>query len=184
MEWSKNPRLLTKKQATDLTASLTKFGYADPIILNADGKNIIGGHQRRRMLLAQALVNPNMEVDVRIPSRQLTSEEASELAIRLNRNQGEWDFDRLANEFDVKELIDWGFEPNDFGIEHPALTEAATEPPGQVEEKSIRIKHGETWLIGSNGTKITCGQGTNDPRYCEVALRSAESMNYEVKKAK
>jgi len=31
----------------------------------------------------------------------------------LNKNVGEWDWDALANYFDVGELTDWGFTEND-----------------------------------------------------------------------
>ena len=45
-----------------------------------------------------------------------------ELNIRLNRNNGEWDWDKLANEFDLSELIDWGFDAKDLGVfEEPTL---------------------------------------------------------------
>jgi ParB/RepB/Spo0J family partition protein len=44
-----NPRLMTEKQAEDLTKSIKEFGIVDPIIVNSnpERKNIIvGGHQR------------------------------------------------------------------------------------------------------------------------------------------
>ena len=40
----------------------------------------------------------------------LTPEKERELNIRLNRNTGEWDYDSLANHFDVGELCEWGFD--------------------------------------------------------------------------
>lgn len=39
----------------------------------------------------------------------LNEEKERELNIRLNRNLGEWDFDSLANNFDVGDLVEWGF---------------------------------------------------------------------------
>lgn len=49
------------------------------------------------------------EVDVYIPDRDLTEAEVDELNIRLNKNTGTWDYDLLANEFELSDLIDWGF---------------------------------------------------------------------------
>ena len=99
-----NPRLLSKKKAGELKKSLGKFGLCQPIVTQPDGK-IIGGHQRLKTLKS---IGVN-EVHVAIPSRILTEREADELAIRLNKNVGEWDFDALANSWDVDILVDAGF---------------------------------------------------------------------------
>ena len=57
------------------------------------------------------------EIDCYMPDRQLTDKEVQELNIRLNKNiSGEWDFDILANKFEMPELIKWGFEPFELGI--------------------------------------------------------------------
>lgn len=117
IEWEKNPRRLTEKQAADLKASFERFGYVEEVVLNFDGKSMIGGHQRRRIMQLQLMLDPKTEIDVRLPSRELTPEEREELAIRLNKNSGEWDFDRLANEFNEDKLIEWGFEAPEFGME-------------------------------------------------------------------
>ena len=130
VEWENNPRRLTKKQAEDLRASLAKFGYVEEIVVNADGKSIIGGHQRRNVLLTTALVNPDTMVDVRIPNRPLTSDEGIECAIRLNKNVGEWNWDILADKFDSDALKEWGFTEFDFDTHMGAITAATVEPPG------------------------------------------------------
>src|SRR4030042_2520756 len=83
IEWDKNPRQLSTKDGKQLEKSLSKFGQADPLIVNADGKSLIGGHQRRRILLANH--GDDLMVDVRVPSRELDEKELEELGIRLNR---------------------------------------------------------------------------------------------------
>ena len=101
-----NPRQLSEAQHQDLTDSIKRFGLVDPLIINThkDRKNIlIGGHQRCR--IAKELkykTVPCVEVD-------LTPDKERELNIRLNKNSGEWDYDALANYFDVGELTEWGF---------------------------------------------------------------------------
>jgi len=146
-----NPRQLTEKQAKDLDTSLTRFNLADPIIINADNK-IIGGHQRINILKQRGAV----EVDVRVPSRQLTEHEEKELNLRLNKNLGEWDFDLLAG-FDKEMLLDVGFDSAEldkmFQLEPDAQDDEVPEAP--VEPIS---KTGDIWLLGRH--RVMCGDST------------------------
>ena len=116
-EWENNPRQLSKHDAEHIQRSIEEFGLADPLIVNADG-SLIGGHMRKRVLLSNG-AKPGDEVDVRYPDRQLTEREAEELAIRLNKNSGDWNWDTLANAFEVDDLLDWGFTEHDLGIDNP-----------------------------------------------------------------
>ena len=105
-----NPRQMTAEQVQALTDSIKRFGLVDPIIINRhkDRKNIIiGGHQRVRIareLGIKTVFCVEVELDP-IAERELN--------IRLNKNTGEWDWDALANYFDVGELTDWGFSDSD-----------------------------------------------------------------------
>jgi len=108
----KNPRYFTEKGISDLSKSLDKFGVADPIIINTDNK-IIGGHARIKVLQMQGVKS----VDVRVPDKLLTDKQAEELLIRLNANiAGDWNFDILANDFEIEDLKDWGVAIPDFDI--------------------------------------------------------------------
>ena len=51
IEWKDNPRKLTKKGIDDLTKSIKKFGFAEPIIINTDNM-ICGGHGRKTVLVS------------------------------------------------------------------------------------------------------------------------------------
>ena len=106
IDWEKNPRQLSKHDAEHIQKSLEKFGVADPLVINLDN-TIIGGHQRKRIL--KMINDPNYEVDVRVPERLLNDEEVAELNIRLNKNTGAFDWDILANEFEMDDLLEWGF---------------------------------------------------------------------------
>ena len=101
-----NPRQLTKDQHQLLKDSIQRFGLVDPILVNKhkDRKDIIiGGHQRVR-------VAKDLDID-KVPCIELslTYEKERELNIRLNKNTGEWNWDELANSFDLAELTEWGF---------------------------------------------------------------------------
>lgn len=117
---------MNKKQARELLRSITKFGLCQPIVVNQD-LTIIGGHQRYEAL--RALNKPH--VDVAFPSEQLSPSDVKELTIRLNKNQGEWDFDLLANEFEIDQLLDAGFDLNDFELEQA--------PETKEKQKSIAL---------------------------------------------
>lgn len=110
---SYNPRKLTEQQAEDLKASLGKFGLAEPIVINTNN-TVIGGHQRLKTIAD--IQGMDSMVQVNVPDRELTLEEEKELNIRLNRNVGEWDWDILNKEFEVSELMDWGFQSFEFGM--------------------------------------------------------------------
>jgi hypothetical protein len=102
-----NPRKLSEEQKNNIKKSLERFNLADPIIINLDNK-IIGGHQRITVLFELGVE----DIDVRVPSRQLTEEEEKELNIRLNKNSGEWDLIKLID-FDKNFLSNIGFNNNE-----------------------------------------------------------------------
>lgn len=132
-----NPRQITDKQAKDLKASLERFGIADPIIINTDN-TIIGGHQRKKILETLMGVDPDFEIDVRVPGRELSIDEARELNVRLNKNVAEFDFDILANNFDLDDLKDWGF--TDFELYDAGLDMPDFEPVDESEQPRLDQK--------------------------------------------
>ena len=102
-----NPRKISDKEMEDLKSSLKTFDCVEPAIINISParKNIIiGGNQRIDAAKALGWEKfPCIEVS-------LSYEKERELNIRLNKNTGQWDFDILLDEFDNKDLIEWGFD--------------------------------------------------------------------------
>ena len=142
-EWERNPRELSEHDAKHLARSIEKFNLADPLIINQDGQ-IIGGHQRKRVMMVNGYTAADL-VDVRVPSRQLTEREAAELNLRLNRNAGAFDWDILANEFEVADLLDWGFTAFDLEIHDMPEKEEGAEPTGRDAECLICPECGHQW---------------------------------------
>ena len=102
-----NPRQISEHDYQHLKESLTEFDAPNPIIVNShpDRKMvIIGGHQRVRVArdLGWETI-PCVFVN-------LTYERERQLNLRLNRNNGHFDYDKLANEFEMDELLDVGFK--------------------------------------------------------------------------
>jgi len=107
-----NPRRLTEKGLKDLEKSILKFGIAEPLVVNTDYM-ICGGHGRKKILEKLNI----KEVDCYLPDKLLSKKQFDELGIRLNKNiAGEFNFDILANEFEIDELIEWGFEEFELGV--------------------------------------------------------------------
>ncbi len=103
-EHDKNPRQITKDQLYHLDKLISEFGLIDKPIVNLD-MTIIGGHQRIKILKKKKI----KEVECWVPERQLDSQEIDHLCIGLNLNQGKWDYDILANEWEPIDLLNWGF---------------------------------------------------------------------------
>ena len=136
-----NPRELTKKQYEELKNSLIKYEFVQPVVVNIhpDRKNIIvGGHQRVR--IAQELNIENIPcIEVNLPE-----DDEKELNIRLNKNQGQWDWDKLANHFDISHLTDCGFTENELlwkGSYEPTFeNKKVTDDQFNAEEKKQEDK--------------------------------------------
>lgn len=111
-ELDSNPRKMTQAQEEQLLESLKKFGVSEKPIINLDG-TLIGGHQRKRLLMKLGY----KEIECWSPNRLLTKQEVKELNVRLNKNTAKFDYDILANEYEIEDLIEWGFEIEDFNID-------------------------------------------------------------------
>lgn len=105
-EYPKNARILTKRGLKQLEESMETFGLAQPLNINTDNM-IIGGHGRLKILQKHGV----KKVKCWLPERDLSDKEFEQLNIRLNKNiAGEFDMERLANEFDMPDLLAWGFD--------------------------------------------------------------------------
>jgi hypothetical protein len=118
-----NPRHLKKYGGSTLGKSLEKFNLVEVPVIDTDN-TIIAGHQRVGSLLQTH--GRDHEIDVRMPNRKLTDEEFREYRIRANTHAGMWDFDALANEFDVSELVEFGLGTDELGID---IREPTTPDP-------------------------------------------------------
>lgn len=110
--WPRNPRQIKKAQVERLQLSLQDFGQVEPIAIGP-GNVLYNGHQR---LKSWAAKYGDIEVEVRVSSRELTEKERERLTVYLHKGAaGEWDFDTLS-EWDTEDLLDWGFEPFELGM--------------------------------------------------------------------
>lgn len=131
--WERNPRQITKEQARRLAESFDEFGQVETIAISPTD-DVYNGHQRLAVLMEKH--GGDYEVEVRISSRALTEKEREKLTVYLHKGAaGEWNFDALANGFEVDELIEWGFRPEELGIVEPLpeFKEYTEEVENEVE---------------------------------------------------
>ena len=153
---SENPREMTKDQNAQLEESLRKFNLAEIPAINTSNK-ILAGHQRLRIL--ESMGRGQETIDVRVPSRKLTKDEEDEYLVRSNKNVGGWDYDVLANNFEVKNLMDWGFSEEElvgFGGEDKKIEEDETP---ELQEKAI-TELGSMYQLGRH--RLMCGDSTSE----------------------
>lgn len=152
-----NPRKMSIKQKADLNDSITAFNLVDPIIINDDG-TIIGGHQRIALLKTKGV----LEVDVRVPNRQLNEAEEKELNLRLNKNHGEFDLG-LLTAFDPAMLVMAGFD-GDQVDELFELNAQEDDVDVQKAYESIehpRTVHGDVYEF-EGGHRLMCGSSCDE----------------------
>lgn len=159
-DYYKNPRSLSEKEFKQLKTSLDKFGMIDKPIVNADSANtIIGGHQRKHVMEATGV----KECECWIPDRELSDKEVEELNIRLNKNTGSWDFDTLANEFELDDLLDWGFDKGELDLDLWADDAPEDVEPQIDKAEELRVKWGvetgQLWQLGEH--RLICGDCTD-----------------------
>jgi hypothetical protein len=77
-----------------------------PIVVNED-KVVLGGNMRLRACQEAGLE----EVPI-IVAKDLNEAKQKEFVVKDNLNYGEWDWDMLANEFDLMELDTYGLDLN------------------------------------------------------------------------
>lgn len=102
-----NPRLIKDDKFTKLVQSIKDFPEMldiRPIVVNSD-MIILGGNMRFKACKEAGL----KEVPI-IIADNLTEEQQREFLIKDNTSGGEWDFEMLANEWDVEQLEDWGLD--------------------------------------------------------------------------
>lgn len=109
-----NPRIIKDDKFLKLVNSIKEFPKMleiRPIVVNAD-MIVLGGNMRLKACVEAGL----KEVPI-IKASDLTEDEQRQFIIKDNVSGGEWDFEMLANEWDVDLLDDWGLEVPSFATD-------------------------------------------------------------------
>ncbi len=109
-----NPRLIKDDKFQKLVKSIKDFPQMleiRPVVVN-DSMMVLGGNMRLKAALEAGL----KEIPV-IKASQLTPEQQKEFIIKDNVGFGEWDWDTIANEWDVDQVTEWGLDLPGFDID-------------------------------------------------------------------
>jgi hypothetical protein len=102
-----NPRVIKDDKFEKLVRSIKEFPKMleiRPIVVN-DDMIVLGGNMRLKACKAAGLTHVPI-----IKASDLTEDEQRQFIIKDNVSGGEWDWDMLANEWDVEELQEWGLD--------------------------------------------------------------------------
>lgn len=149
-----------------LLRSVEEFGYVEPIIWNQRTGNIVGGHQRFKVLVQLGFA----EIDCVVVDLDEQREKA--LNVALNKISGEFDAPKLAEL--LQELEKSGFAVELTGFEAPELdklyqqysrqTGGIVEDGFDGEAEAAKITEpvtqaGDLWLLGKH--RLMCGDSTD-----------------------
>lgn len=152
-----NPRVIKDEAFNRLVQSIKDFPKMmalRPMVVN-DNLTVLGGNMRLRALRHLGYKDIPDEWVKR--ASDLTEEEQKQFIIKDNVSVGDWDWDTLANEWDVQDLKDWGLEmPADWGGERVEAKEDDYEIPDEIETD---IVVGDIFEIGEH--RLMCGDSTN-----------------------
>ena len=156
-----NPRKDLKpgdKEYEDLKLSMQTFGYVEQIVWNERTGNVVGGHQRLKVLKEAGVT----EVGVSVVNLDKNSEKA--LNIALNKIKGAWDDDKLSDL--LKDLAAEDFDLGLTGFDKDELSDLLGVSAGEVTEDEVPeppaepvSKRGEIYELGAH--RLMCGDSTS-----------------------
>lgn len=173
IRYEQNPRTLSPLQLEGLKRSLKKFNLAELPCINTDG-TLVAGNQR--VLALSLLGRGDEEIEVRVPNRKLTDKEFRDYLLTSNRSGADWDWKKLAEDFDLGELLTAGFDANDLSNVFDDNLEIQNDELDEEKEieraKDTKIQLGDMFALGRH--KLICGDAT-DPEVAKKLMGTARA---------
>lgn len=166
-----NPRKITNEEMQKLCDSIQNdpsFFRNRPVLVNEQNGeyNVYAGNQR--VLAAKKLKWKDVPC---IVEKDLDEKIIRERIIKDNKHAGDWDFDILANEWEITELIEFGFDLEELGLPSEEEIEADEEDNQVLEpakDEDATTKLGDVYEL--NEHRIGCGDSTNPDFVSKVLL--------------
>lgn len=151
-----NPRTINKRQLDKLVKSVQEFPEMTelrPIVVD-ENNTILGGNMRYRAM--QKLGMSTAEV---VKVSGLTDEQKREFIIKDNVAFGDWDWDALANEWDMGQLNEWGLDIPEFEVVDQEVKEVKEDEAPEVKDGEPKAKMGDIYQLGRH--RLMCGDSTD-----------------------
>lgn len=173
IQYKKNPRVLSLLQLEGLKRSLKKFNVAELPCINTDG-TLVAGNQR--VLALSLLGRDEDEIEIRVPNRALTEKEFKDYLLTSNRSGASWDWDKLAADFDIEELLTSGFDAQDLSSifdDNLEIQDDFFDEEDEIEKaKDTDIKLGDYFALGRH--RLLCASAT-DPNSAKKLMSGARA---------
>lgn len=152
-----------------LKRSIEEFGYVEPLVWNERTGNLVGGHQRYKIIVNEQGAT---EIEVSVVNLDETREKALNLA--LNKIRGDWDEEKLAQVlaelqesdldvtltgFDQEEVMELLSEYQNVEVEESVQDDGFDVEKALDEIKEPETRYGDVWRLGRH--VLMCGDSTN-----------------------
>jgi|TARA_R110002020_G_scaffold9010_1_gene36086 DNA modification methylase len=147
-----NPRLIKDRKFRKLVKSIKEFPEMlklRPIVVD-ENNIILGGNMRYKACIEAGL----KEIYI-IQAKDLNEDQKKEFIIKDNVGFGEWDWDIIANDWDLGKLNDWGLDLPEFNTPLDAEQDDYEEP----EDIEVDVVLGDLIEIGDH--RLLCGDSTD-----------------------
>ncbi len=155
-----NPRFITDSKFKKLVKSIKEFPEmleTRPLVVDED-MVVLGGNMRLKALKSAGVFE--------VPVHQIkgwTEDQKKEFIIKDNLGYGEWDWDIVANDWDLDKLTDWGLDLPDFPQLEPEAEEDDYEEPDDLQ---VDVVLGDLIEIGEH--RLLCGDSTDSDQVAKL----------------
>jgi len=156
----KNPRLIKDDKFKKLVKSIKDFPEMEsvrPIVVNKD-MIILGGNMRYKAMIECGYKEVNVEVV------DWSEQKQNEFIIKDNVGFGEWEWDEIANSWDMEQLEGWGLDLPVFDYKELEAKEDDFDVPDGGIETDIVI--GDLFEIGEH--RLLCGDSTDSDQVAKL----------------
>ena len=158
---SNNPRIIKDNKFKQLVKSIQAFPQMlelRPIVID-ENNVVLGGNMRLKACIEAGLT----DVPVK-QAKDLSEEQKKEFIVKDNVGYGEWDWDDLANNWDVEQLTEWGLDIPNFEQEVlEAEEDDFATPEGGIETDIVL---GDLFEIGEH--RLLCGDSTDSDQVAKL----------------
>jgi len=158
-----NPRIIKDEKFKKLCESikaLPKMMELRPIVVD-DNFIVQGGNMRLKALNELGYKDiPDTWVK---QAKDFNEDELKEFIIKDNVGFGEWDWDYLANNWDVEKLEEWGLDIPDFAVKDLEAEEDNYSIPDEIKTDIVL---GDLFEIGEH--RLLCGDSTDSDQVAKL----------------